>query len=73
MAPCSNNGYAVLSVSYKGIFFFHKSQFAITGSIRNTLAEGVSVVPFVIGPGLIPGIAYLVIDHEDKDDNSDSN
>lgn len=63
MATCSNNGYAVLSVSYKGIFFFHKSEFAITGAIRNAPAEGVSVVPFVIGPGLIASVAYLVIDH----------
>ena len=73
MAPCSNNGYAVLSVSYKGIFFFPKSEFAITGPIRNTLAEGVSVVPFVIGPGLIASVAYLVIDHEDKDRKSNCN
>jgi hypothetical protein len=40
---------------------------------KSKLAEGASVVPFVIGAGLIAGVAYLVIDHEDKDDNSDSN
>jgi hypothetical protein len=40
---------------------------------KSKLAEGASVVPLVIGAGIIAGVAYLVIDHEDKDDNSDSN
>jgi hypothetical protein len=40
---------------------------------KSKLTEGASVVPFVIGAGIIAGVTYLVIDHEDKDDNSDSN
>ncbi|MEG8024067.1 hypothetical protein QP162_05750 [Sphingomonas aurantiaca] len=30
-----------------------------------------SIVPIVIGAGILAGVAYLIIDHED--DNSDSN
>ncbi len=40
---------------------------------KSKLAEGSSIVPLVIGAGVIAGVAYLIIDHEDKDDNSDSN
>lgn len=40
---------------------------------KSKLAEGASVIPLVIGAGIIAGVAYLVIDHENKDDNSDSN
>jgi len=40
---------------------------------KSKLAEGASIVPFVIGAGLIAGVTYLVIGHEDKDENSDSN
>lgn len=35
------------------------------------LAEGASVVPFVIGAAVLAGVAYLIIDKEN--DNSDSN
>ena len=38
---------------------------------KSNLAEGASVIPLVIGAAVIAGVAYLVIDHED--DNSDSN
>lgn len=31
-----------------------------------------SLVPIVIGIGIIAGVTYLIVDHED-DDNSDSN
>jgi opacity protein-like surface antigen len=31
-----------------------------------------SIVPIVIGVGILAGVAYLIVDHED-DDNSDSN
>lgn len=40
---------------------------------KGKLTEGASIVPYIIGAGIIAGVAYLVIDHEDKDDNSDSN
>ena len=33
--------------------------------------QGASIVPIVIGAGILAGVAYLIIDHED--DNSDSN
>lgn len=31
-----------------------------------------SAIPIVIGAGIIAGVTYLIVDHED-DDNSDSN
>ena len=31
-----------------------------------------SIVPIVIGIGILAGVTYLIVDHED-DDNSDSN
>jgi hypothetical protein len=32
-----------------------------------------SIVPIVIGAGILAGVAYLIIDHEDDNNNSDSN
>jgi hypothetical protein len=57
------------------------SSLSVTKSVRagtaangkSKLAGGASIVPIIIGVGLVAGVAYLVIDHEDKDDNSDSN
>jgi proline racemase len=57
------------------------SSLSVTKSVRagtaangkSKLAGRASIVPIIIGVGLVAGVAYLVIDHEDKDDNSDSN
>lgn len=37
----------------------------------NKLAAGASIVPLLIGAGIIAGATYLIIDHEN--DDSDSN
>jgi hypothetical protein len=39
---------------------------------RSNLA-GASIVPILIGAGIIAGGAYLIIDNENDDDDSDSN
>jgi hypothetical protein len=40
---------------------------------KSSKLAGASVVPIVIGIGIVAAAAYLIIDHEDKDDNSDGN
>jgi coenzyme F420-reducing hydrogenase gamma subunit len=44
-------------------------------SKSNKLAgfQGASIAPIVIGIGILAGVTYLIIDHENDDDNSDSN
>ncbi len=43
-----------------------------TPTKKSSKLAGQSIVPIVIGAGIIAGVAYLIIDHED-DNNSDSN
>jgi hypothetical protein len=50
-----------------------KSVRAGTPTKKSSNLAGASVVPIVIGVGIVAAAAYLIIDHEDKDDNSDSN
>lgn len=35
-------------------------------------AGGASIIPLLIGAGIIAGVTYLIVDHED-DDDADSN
>ena len=45
-----------------------------TATLKSSKLAGLqesSIVPIVIGAGILAGVAYLIIDHED--DNSDSN
>ncbi|HXH15380.1 MAG TPA: hypothetical protein VNJ10_04545 [Sphingomonas sp.] len=44
-----------------------------TAKGKSKLGEGASVIPLVIGAAVVAGVAYLVIDKENDDDNSDSN
>lgn len=43
-----------------------------TATQKSSKLAGSSAIPIVIGAGIIAGVAYLIIDHED-DNNSDSN
>jgi len=43
-----------------------------TSTQKSSKLAGQSIVPIIIGAGIIAGVAYLIIDHED-DNNSDSN
>ena len=42
-----------------------------TATRKSSKLAGSSAIPLVIGAAIVAGVAYLVIDHED--DNSDSN
>lgn len=42
-----------------------------TSKAKSSKLAGVSAIPLVIGAAIIAGVAYLIVDHED--DNSDSN
>ena len=45
---------------------------ATTKSSKLAGLQDSTIVPLIIGAGVIAGVAYLIIDHED-DNNSDSN
>jgi hypothetical protein len=62
-APAGANSAATLSVS--------PAVRAGTSTNKSSKLAGQSIVPIVIGAGILAGVAYLIIDHED--DNSDSN
>lgn len=63
-APAGVNPAQALSVS-------PSTRAGTRGSHSNKLA-GASTIPLLIGAAVIAGVAYLVVDHEDKND-SDSN
>ena len=42
-----------------------------TSTKKSSKLAGQSIVPIIIGVGIVAGVAYLIVDHED--DNSDSN
>ncbi len=42
-----------------------------TSTKKSSKLAGASIVPIIIGVGIVAGVTYLIIDHED--DNSDSN
>ncbi|WBH16302.1 hypothetical protein [Sphingomonas radiodurans] len=62
-APAANAA-SKLSVS--------KSVRASTPTSKKDRAAGNSVIPILIGAGVVAGVAYLIIDNE-NDDDSDSN
>ena len=43
-----------------------------TSSKKASNLTGVSIVPLIIGVGIVAGVTYLIVDHED-DNSSDSN
>lgn len=63
-APMGANSAATLSVA--------PAVRAGTSTQKSSKLAGQSIVPIIIGAGIIAGVAYLIIDHED-DNNSDSN
>lgn len=62
-APAAANSAQALSVS--------SSVRAGTPTKKSSKLAGASIVPIVIGVGILAGVTYLIVDHED--DNSDSN
>lgn len=62
-APVSQNAAQSLSVS--------PSIRAATPTKKSSKLAGASIVPILIGAGIIAAATYLIVDHED--DNSDSN
>lgn len=65
-APVTGNAAQSLSVA-------SSSARAGTATKRSSKVAADSIAPLVIGAGVIAGVAYLVIDKENDDDNSDSN
>lgn len=43
-----------------------------TTTSKSSKLAGISIAPLVIGIGMLAGVTYLIVDHED-DNNSDSN
>jgi hypothetical protein len=64
-APVTGNAAQSLSVA--------SSARAGNATKRSSKVAADSFAPLVIGAGVIAGVAYLVIDKENDDDNSDSN
>ncbi len=62
-APTATNSAQSLSVA--------SSVRAGTATKKSSKLAGASVVPIAIGIGILAGVTYLIVDHED--DNSDSN
>lgn len=62
-APAASNSAQSLSVS--------SSVRAGTATKKSSKLAGASIAPIVIGVGILAGVTYLIVDHED--DNSDSN
>ncbi|RZM11194.1 MAG: hypothetical protein EOP67_67385 [Sphingomonas sp.] len=50
-----------------------KSVRAGTATTKSNKIGGASTIPLLIGAGIIAGVTYLIVDHENDDDNSDSN
>ena len=50
-----------------------KSVRAGSTTSRSNKVAGASVIPLVIGAAVIAGVAYLIIDHENDNDDADSN
>ena len=44
-----------------------------TTTSKSSKLAGISVAPLVIGIGMLAGVTYLIVDHEDDNNNSDSN
>ncbi len=63
-APSATNPAQSLSVA--------ASTRAGTATQKTSKLARSSAIPLVIGAGIIAGVAYLIVDHED-DNNSDSN
>ncbi|MGA1797732.1 hypothetical protein VH567_03015 [Sphingomonas sp. 4RDLI-65] len=62
-APATPNAAQSLSVA--------SSVRAGTATKKSSKLAGVSIAPLLIGVGILAGVTYLIVDHED--DNSDSN
>jgi hypothetical protein len=44
-----------------------------TDSSKKSRLAAVGIMPLLIGVGIVAGTTYLVVDHEDKNDDADSN
>ena len=63
---------APIGASSAGSLSLAPSVRAGTSTKKSSKLADQSIVPLVIGAGIVAGVAYLIIDHED-DNNSDSN